>query len=463
MILFRSNKLFIKGINPGIPVERRQKGPGFKNLFRFAVLHLPSVPANHLPNPMERQKKNEQKKTVEISQLKGEKQDLKEENQDLKVEKKSAEVKIVKLEKEIDLKERYEESQSRFETIFYQSKLGNKIIAPDLKIIQINEVFRAMLGYREKEIIGTKIIAFAHPDFIHHWHELQENLWTRQIPSFQIETCLVTKDGATLWCQVTSIIFRDNGSTLGYTIVEDISERKALEAELIKLHEDQETMMHMVAHDLKNPLNNIQSLRGLLQKNVQKLAAGSEKKEQSLTLLQLISDTCDKAQAIIRDLLIVGDFNSKTTFEITDLTNFIQSQWDVLGLEAEKKGITLRFEYPSTPIHAHLNKDKFLRLLENLLSNAVKFTPGGGSVTLLLTNKGTKVLLQVSDTGIGIPAKLQSGMFDKFTRANRKGTAGETTTGLGLYIVKRIVELHGGTIRVESRENQGTSFFIEIA
>jgi two-component system sensor histidine kinase VicK len=404
---------------------------------------------------MESQKKTDQKKIVKISQLK-------EENQDLKVEKKSAIVKIVKLEKEIDLKERYEESQSRFETIFYQSKLGNKIIAPDLKIMQINEVFRAMLGYSEKEIIGTRIIAFAHPDFVHHWHELQESLWTRQIPSFQIETCLVKKDGSVVWCQVTSIIFRDNGITLGYTIVEDISQRKALEAELKKLHEDQETMMNIVAHDLKSPLNNIQSLRGLLQENVENPVVGSETKEQSLTFLQMISDTCDKAQAIIRDLLFVGEFNSKTTFEKTDLTNFIQSQRSVLGLEAEKKGIILHFQYPSTPVYAHLNKDKFLRLLENLLSNAVKFTPQGGCVTVSLENKGPKVLLQVSDTGIGIPASWQSSMFDKFTGANRKGTAGETTTGLGLYIVKRIVELHQGTIRVESQVNHGTSFFIEL-
>ncbi len=269
------------------------------------------------------------------------------------------------------------------------------------------------------------------------------------------------KDGAVLWCQVTSIIFRDNGITLGYTIIEDISERKAWKRNL-KLHEDQETMMHMVAHDLKSPLNNIQSLRGLLQKNVEKLVAGSEKKEQSLTLLQMISDTCDKAQAIIRDLLFVGDFNSKTTFRKTDLTTLIESQRSVLGLEAEKKGVILRFHYPSTPVYAHLNKDKFLRLLENLLSNAIKFTPGGGCVTLSLKNKGTKALLQVSDTGIGIPAKLQSSIFDKFTMANRKGTAGETTTGLGLYIVKRIVELYQGTIWVESQENQGTSFFIEF-
>ncbi|MBC7920505.1 MAG: PAS domain S-box protein, partial [Ferruginibacter sp.] len=177
----------------------------------------------------------------------------------------------------MSIKERYEESQSRFETIFYKSKMGNKIIAPDLRIMQINEVLLEMLGYTEKEVVGTKVISYAHPDFVHHWDELQENLWTKQIPSFQIETCLVRKDGSYFWCQVTSIVFRDNEASLGYTIVEDISERKALELDLKKLYDYQETMMHMVAHDLKSPLNNIKSLSDFLKKNLEKLPTVASK------------------------------------------------------------------------------------------------------------------------------------------------------------------------------------------
>jgi two-component system sensor histidine kinase VicK len=100
--------------------------------------------------------------------------------------------------------------------------------------------------------------------------------------------------------------------------------------------------------------------------------------------------------------------------------------------------------------------------LENLLSNAVKFTHAGGQVTISLKNKGKKVLLQVSDTGIGIPQKLQTSIFDKFTKANRKGTKGESTTGLGLFIVKQIVDIHHGKIWLESEEGIGTTFFIEL-
>jgi two-component system, OmpR family, sensor histidine kinase VicK len=392
-----------------------------------------------------------------VTQLEAEALVLRAENKQLRADNAAT---LFKLKEQVSIEKRYEESQSRFETIFYKSKMGNKIIAPDLRILQINEVMQVMLGYSEKEIVGTKIVAFAHPDFIHHWHELQENLWTKQIPSFQIETCLVKKDGSTLWCQVTSIIFRDNDINLGYTIVEDISKRKALELDLKKLYEYQETIMHMVAHDLKSPVNNIKSLSSFLKKNIEEIK--SEKKEQMLSFINLISDTCDQAYTIIKDLLLIGEFKSNQAFEKIDLRIFVKSVLPLLGVDAEKKEITIGFYYPKKPVYALINEEKFTRVLENLISNAVKFTHTGGKVTISIKNKAQRVLLQVSDNGIGIPENLQSSIFNKFTKANRKGTEGETTTGLGLYIVKQIVDIHKGRIWVESQENKGTSFFIEL-
>lgn len=394
-----------------------------------------------------------------VAQVEAENQVLREENQQLRSDNAAA---LFKIEKHMSFDQRYEESQSRFETIFYKSQIGNKIIAPDLRIMQINEVLLEMLGYAEEEVVGKKVIEFAHPDFIHHWHELQENLWMKQIPSFQIETCLVRKDGSSFWCQVTSIVFRDNEASLGYTIVEDISERKALELNLKKLYDYQETIMHMVAHDLKSPINNIKSLTGLLKKNLEKLQAAESEKDQNLTMIRMISNTCDKAYIIIKDLLLIGEFKSNQAFEKTDLKIFIESQLPILGVEAQKKEIEISFHYPVEPAYAHINQDKFTRVLENLISNAVKFTNPGGHVTISLKNEGQRVILQVSDNGIGIPEKLQKSIFNMFTKASREGTDGETTTGLGLYIVKQIVDIHKGKIWVESEENVGTSFFIEL-
>jgi two-component system sensor histidine kinase VicK len=100
--------------------------------------------------------------------------------------------------------------------------------------------------------------------------------------------------------------------------------------------------------------------------------------------------------------------------------------------------------------------------VDNLLLNALKFTPAGGSVRVCLTEHAGQPRLTVQDTGVGIPLELQAHLFDKFSQAAREGLAGESSTGLGLFITQQIVRLHGGTIWVESREKEGTTFFIDL-
>jgi two-component system sensor histidine kinase VicK len=117
-----------------------------------------------------------------------------------------------------------------------------------------------MLGYHREELEGTRILEYVQADYLKAWRELQESLWTKQIPSFGFETVLVRKDGSWIWCSVTSILFKDGGDTLGYTILEDISGRKATEARLKKVYDAQEAIMHTVAHDLKSPIHNIRTL-----------------------------------------------------------------------------------------------------------------------------------------------------------------------------------------------------------
>ncbi len=123
----------------------------------------------------------------------------------------------------------YDESQFRFRTIFEQSRLGNKIISSDLRIIKANKTLQEMLGYSEEELIGTRITDYAHSDSQQHWQELQAKLWKQEMPSFHIEANMVRKDGTTRWCSVTTFLFGDHEIMLGYSILEDISQRKALE------------------------------------------------------------------------------------------------------------------------------------------------------------------------------------------------------------------------------------------
>ena len=116
-----------------------------------------------------------------------------------------------------------------------------------------------------------------------------------------------------------------------------------------------------------------------------------------------------------------------------------------------------RYELP-------LDGDKIRQVLANLLSNAAKYSKKGGKVTVDFKDMRTenKVLITVKDTGLGIPAKQQSRMFEKFFRADNVQTADTEGTGLGLYIAKAIIEGHGGKMWFESEENVGTTFFIEL-
>lgn len=97
-----------------------------------------------------------------------------------------------------------------------------------------------------------------------------------------------------------------------------------------------------------------------------------------------------------------------------------------------------------------------------MISNAIKFASDGGEITLRIEEQEEHVLFTVEDNGVGIPAHLQEGLFEKFPKARRPGLKGEPSTGLGMSIIKTIVEWHNGRIWFESEENKGAIFYIEL-
>ena len=128
------------------------------------------------------------------------------------------------------LHERYQQSQVRFRTVFENSPLGHKIIDANLRIRQANWALAQMLGLGSPhELEGRRILEFAHPQHYADGNELQQRLWTHQLPHFSLETRLVRPDGTSFWCQVTSVVFHDEARQLGYTTLEDISAREQAE------------------------------------------------------------------------------------------------------------------------------------------------------------------------------------------------------------------------------------------
>ncbi|GAB2459246.1 hypothetical protein GCM10011375_08950 [Hymenobacter qilianensis] len=358
----------------------------------------------------------------------------------------------------------YQQSQARFRTVFENSPLGQKIITSDLTIRQVNPALLAMMGYSlPDELIGRRILEFSHAHYCDDWKQLQTKLWDHNLPHFTLETCLERADGSTFWCQVTSVLFPDDGGELGYTILEDISERKSLETKLKRLYDAQETILQLATHDMKAPIAHIELLIDLLQREVNGRGGSEPPAPEMVHYLTLIQQSCAQASSLLDDVLYVGDLDVHgLQKESTDLNAYLTTQLEKYRLRAQDKGISLALDLPTEVIHAKINPDKFSRVLSNLIGNSLKFTPATGIVTLGLREHDNRALLTVQDTGIGIPSKLHAHLFDKFNPTRRTGLHGETTTGLGLFIAKQIVQLHGGDIWLESREQEGTCFFIEL-
>jgi signal transduction histidine kinase len=129
---------------------------------------------------------------------------------------------------------------------------------------------------------------------------------------------------------------------------------------------------------------------------------------------------------------------------------------------AQRHGLQLSLEVGANLSTIQADERKFKQIMLNLLSNAVKFTPEGGSVKVLATLEGTSLQVAVKDTGVGIAPEDQQAIFEEFRQVGRDYTRKAEGTGLGLALTKRFVELHGGTVRVESAVGIGSTFTITL-
>jgi signal transduction histidine kinase len=245
------------------------------------------------------------------------------------------------------------------------------------------------------------------------------------------------------------LLVKENGNAVG---VIRLSAIVFPFAETVKKYQ---LLFQHVAHDLRNPIGNIIGIFSLLEQslvkaeNIELLNYGREAGKQTLDMLNELLDIEKKD-------------NDSSGFRITEASQFIARCVEQLrGVLIQKKA-SLETDLTTVEFFAKLNQAHFQRVLHNIISNAVKFSHPDGHIKISSAVKNNKIRLSIIDNGIGIPYELQGFIFDRFTAAQRKGTAGEKSTGLGLFFAKETIELHGGRIWFESTEGVGTTFFIEI-
>jgi len=231
--------------------------------------------------------------------------------------------------------------------------------------------------------------------------------------------------------------------------------------ERIRLQITQRTeMLAGVSHDLRTPLT---SLQGYLETLLIKEGALTEaERRHYLELAAKHGKRLSQLTAELFELAMLESQGRELHFEPFSLAELVQDVAQKFELEAEKHALRLETEIP--PGAPFVSGDIALieRVLENLIENAIKYTPQGGRIRLSLFPRPGCIAARVSDTGVGIPEHEVPHIFERFYRVEKSRGEGPGGTGLGLAIARRILELHGSPIEVESKPGRGTSFSFEL-
>ncbi len=239
---------------------------------------------------------------------------------------------------------------------------------------------------------------------------------------------------------------------------EDVTQQALYREYLLEFSRKKNNTLQIVAHDLQGPLAIMKSVANLLDAD-----HAENNYEELSSYTQIINKAYEECIQLIHEVLLDEHVQSVSTpvrRNRFDAVNKVR-QTAATFVKSRVVQVPIHVKCPEEKIMVELDEVKFTQILNNLITNSIKFTPSEGEITITLESQGSSLLLTHADTGIGIPKDLQPYLFDKYnTKARRLGLNGEKPNGIGLSIIKDLVELQGGRIEVESQEKKGTSFYL---
>jgi PAS domain S-box-containing protein len=357
-------------------------------------------------------------------------------------------------------------SEIRYRRLFESAKDGILILdAQTLKIIDSNPFMTDILGYSHDEFLGKElweIGLFTDKEASQSaYRELQKNGFIRyhNLP-------LESKNGEKVEVEFVSNVYAENDHEVIQCNVRDITERcrsdrqmQEQAAAFADLDHRKDEFLAMLSHELRNPLAPILNAVQLLQ--VQKGVNPVQQKAQTIIerqvgqLTHLVDDLLDVSRTISGRI--------RLRREQVALSGIVERGVETVRPLIDQRKHELTVSLPADPIWLNADSARIEQIVTNLLSNAVKYTNEGGHIWLSVQQEGDKAVLSVRDTGVGITPAFLPHIFDLFTQAERSSDRLQGGLGIGLALVKRLVEMHEGTIGVSSTLGQGSEFVVTLA
>lgn len=320
-----------------------------------------------------------------------------------------------------------------------------------------NQAGEMMFGYQAAEIIGQKInilMPAPHCDDHDKYMKRYINTGHKRIIGTDREVMAMRKDGSLFPIELAVSEMWQDGELQFTGLIKDITERKKME----RLKNE---FISTVSHELRTPLTSIRGALGLISSGI-----CGQLPEKLSSLLDIASNNTERLLLLINDILDIEKIESgslRFDFKRIELGTLIQNAINDCEGYAHEHGIKYRLTLQNDHvIMISADPDRITQVINNLLSNAAKFSPEDGLVEVILKEHHGFARITIHDDGPGIPQSFLPRLFDKFSQVDSSDKRRVGGTGLGLSIAKAIVEKHQGKISVETAENVGTSFHVDL-
>ncbi len=252
-----------------------------------------------------------------------------------------------------------------------------------------------------------------------------------------------------------SVIRRETGFVTGLVcVLTDVTEQE-------KTDQERRDFVSNVSHELRTPLTSVKSYSEAL------LDGAWQDEEIAPQFLQVIQSESNRMMRMVTNLLDLSKMDSEQiilNIEFIDLKGVVDHIID--RLEFTQKNIGTKYHiqrnFTANDVFVEIDQDRMTQVIDNLLNNAIKYSPDGGTITITIEDSHDKVILSISDEGLGISKADAEHLFERFYRVDKARSREQGGSGLGLAISKEVVEMHGGRIWVDSVEQQGSTFYIEL-